>query len=139
MLFMAGCSTTPEGERSSEIYSDSTESEFRAIELKDLERVNERPEFRPGAKPIASVSVPKKTLPKAHTPLRLSSKNNERLQEINQNLAIFCMKKRNSNAFKSEEKCQEFTRNALKRCQKSTSEINANLLNCIKSELKKRP
>lgn len=139
VLFMAGCSTTPEGERSSEIYSDSTESEFRAIELKDLERVNERSEFKPASKPIANAPVPKKSITKSRPATRLNSKNTERLQEINQNLAIFCMKKKNSNSFGSEDKCHQFTQNALKKCEHKNSAVNAGLLNCIKSELKKRP
>lgn len=139
IIFMTGCSTTPEGERSSEIYSDSTESEFRAIELKDLERVNQRSEFKPASKPIAVAPVPKKTISKARVATHLNSKNTERLQEINQNLAIFCMKKKNSNAFGTEDKCHQFTQNALKKCEKNNSAVNAGLLACIKSELKKRP
>lgn len=71
-------------------------------------------------------------------PTQLSAKNEERLQEINQNLAFFCMKHRQDSAFKNEEGCLAFTKKVLKSCEKKHQIINTVMVNCIKERLKKK-
>lgn len=63
----------------------------------------------------------------------------ERLIEINQNLAFFCMKHRKDPAFGGdEEKCMKFVNKTMNNCQKKHKIVNSKLLNCIQTKLKKR-
>ena len=67
-----------------------------------------------------------------------SAKTDERLIEINQNLAFYCMKHRNNPAYGGDEaKCMEFVNTVMKNCQKQHRIVNSKLLNCIQKKLKK--
>ena len=68
-----------------------------------------------------------------------SSKADERMIEINQNLAYYCMKQRKNSTFGGDEsKCMKFVNKSMKQCQKIHHIVNSHLLNCIQSKLKSR-
>lgn len=68
-----------------------------------------------------------------------SKKTDERLIEINQNLAFYCMKHRKNPAYGGDEaKCLKFVEKVQKNCQAKNPQVNSKLLNCIRSGLKKR-
>lgn len=68
-----------------------------------------------------------------------SSKADERLIEINQNLAFYCMKHRKNPAYGGDEaKCMKFVNKVMANCQKQHRIVNSKLLNCIQTKLKKR-
>jgi len=133
--------TQPVREKS---YSASTEKEFAAIEKGDVKQsIPPAYDIRESKK---TVQVPKakksesQTKPVEQTKMApedsISGRAQERLQEINQNLAFYCMKHRGS--FSSEEKCLQFTKKILKSCEKKHKLINTVMVNCIKDQLKKR-
>lgn len=68
-----------------------------------------------------------------------SSKADERLIEINQNLAFYCMKHRKDPVYGGDEaKCMKFVNKVMSNCQKQHRIVNSKLLNCIQTKLKKR-
>lgn len=68
-----------------------------------------------------------------------SSKADERLIEINQNLAFYCMKHRKDPVYGGDEaKCMKFVNKVMSDCQKQHRIVNSKLLNCIQTKLKKR-
>ena len=74
---------------------------------------------------------------KKPTPSNANSKADERLIEINQNLAFFCMKHRKNPAFGADEaKCMSFVNKTMSACQKVHKIVNSKLLNCIQTKLK---
>jgi len=131
------------------IYSASTQREFETIEKGDIQKKS-----IPNAHEIHhQQSLPSRPLPQKEAKINppapiespklspdgpLTIRNQERLQEINQNLAFFCMKHRNERAFSSEEQCLRFTKRVLKACEKKHKLINTVMVNCIKDRLKKR-
>lgn len=139
LLLATACSSTPQDENGSpKVYSSSTQREFEAIEKNDL---NIAPTYRSSSKTPKSSNEappPKIPSPKIVPSQHLSAKNEERLQEINQQLAFFCMKHRKDPAFSNEEKCLQFTKKALEACEKKHQIINSVMLNCVKERLKKR-
>lgn len=152
LLFsLVSCSHEEKAPVQEHAYSESTQREFEAIEKSDSTKSSRVPPAHdlhhlPGAqvqrktpelKTPAPVQPPVEQ-PKLTTESALSSRNQERLQEINQNLAFFCMKHRNDRAFSSEEQCLKFTKNVLKTCEKKHKLINTVMVNCIKDHLKKR-
>ena len=67
-----------------------------------------------------------------------TSKADERLIEINQNLAFYCMKHRKNPAYGGdEEKCMKHVNAVMSSCQKQHRIVNSKLLNCIQKKLKK--
>ena len=61
----------------------------------------------------------------------------EILIEVEQNLAIFCMRHRKHSKFKDESDCVLFTQEKLKECQDKHIETdNARLIGCVKSRLR---
>lgn len=148
MLLAVSCSTeTPE--RQTKTYSPSTEREFEAIEKRDTHaaptyqnkspsKLNPRP--NPPKEKIAAPAEIAKPAPSTEIAPndKLSAKNQERLQEINQNLAFFCMKHRKDPAFQDEDKCLSFTKKVLLSCEKKHQIINTVMVNCIKDRLKKK-
>ena len=152
LQFIVSCSSEQTEEKKSTEYSHSTEKEFEAIEK------GEAPKSKKTTTPSAPqkqsrifhektsapvILVPVKEVPKKDNPElvsneQLSSKNQERLQEINQNLAFYCMKHRKDAAFSSEENCLNFTKRVLNDCEKKHKLINTVMVNCIKERLKKR-
>jgi hypothetical protein len=143
-IFIVSCSSEPINEHRPKQYSDSTQRQFEAIEKNDYQ-IN--PPSVPQPKPLPKVVSPSKEVtpekPKevildSFELSQLSAKNQERLQEINQNLAFYCMKHRKDRIFKDEEECLAFTKNVLKSCEKKHRLINTVMVNCIKEKLKKR-
>jgi hypothetical protein len=68
-----------------------------------------------------------------------TSKADERLIEINQNLAFYCMKHRKDRVYGGdEEKCMKYVNQVMSNCQKQHRIVNSKLLNCIQLKLKKR-
>lgn len=135
------------------VYSISTENEFELIEKNDFShktytRSNPKPMTLKESPRVTPVEVQLETQketpaqnlsnPTIQASSKLSAKNQERLQEINQNLAFYCMKHRNDPAYKNEEKCLKFTEKVLNSCQKEHRIVNAVMLSCIKGRLKNR-
>lgn len=87
-----------------------------------------------------NITAQKREKPKPHLPVKSkNAKVDERLIEINQNLAFYCMKHRKDSAFKDDEsKCMTFVNQSMEECQKIHHSINSKLLNCIQAKLKKR-
>ena len=153
-IFLAGCSSEPKNEESQKTFSEKTQKEFESIEKTDLRISPPRQTLnKPAAKPPAQIKEVIKE--KSKEPLKessatlipnsestdrsqLSAKNQERLQEINQNLSFFCMKHRKDKTFKDEDHCLAFTKKVLKKCEKKHKLINTIMVNCIKERLKKR-
>lgn len=157
LLWLVSCSSTEQKslEPTKKVYSRSTEKEFEDIEKYDFgNKTNYRPATTgksrnaPGMAPLKNhpKEVITETPPEKYgsgnaelqAPTQLSAKNEERLQEINQNLAFFCMKHRQDPAFKNEENCLAFTKKVLKSCEKKHQIINTVMVNCIKERLKKK-
>lgn len=141
-LLVSACSSEPEISVPAKVYSSSTEREFELIEKNDL-RVS--PPFQSTTQPIKKKPVAlvkkeptKQVISESETLSQLSSKNQERMLEINQNLAFFCMKHRKDGKFTSEEHCLAFTKKVLNACEKKHKLINTVMANCIKDNLKKR-
>jgi PBP1b-binding outer membrane lipoprotein LpoB len=148
-LIVASCSSETKVEEGPKKYSSETQREFEAIENNDL-RVN--PPYRSTIKSpprqavvikeSSHVKIKEKEIDTVLAPSidssQLSTKNQERLQEINQNLAFFCMKHRKDGTFKNEEQCASFTKKVLAACEKKHKLINTIMVNCIKERLKKR-
>ncbi|MDD4974235.1 MAG: hypothetical protein PHY93_07770 [Bacteriovorax sp.] len=154
IAFLAmSCSSEPKTQPVQKTYSSDTQKEFEAIEKNDL-RTN--PPYRSTIKPTPRPPVVIKETPREkqkevvkETPItpipseatdvsKLSAKNQERLQEINQNLAFFCMKHRKDKIFQDEEHCLAYTKKVLAACEKKHKLINTVMVNCIKDQLKKR-
>lgn len=151
-ILIAGCSSEPTAAPTQKTYSAKTQKEFEVIEKNDLPHRNAsngkptpRPPFTPKEVPHERAKGP---LKEALAPVVLSSesndirqlnaKNQERLQEINQNLAFFCMKHRKDGVFKDEENCLAYTKKVLSACERKHKLINTVMVNCIKDRLKKR-
>jgi hypothetical protein len=144
LLLLVSCASESHIEEK-KVYSESTQREFEAIEVKDTS-IKRRLEV--ASPPIVATPELQPTYPKISAPIRenvefvpqgkLSAKNQERLQEINQNLAYFCMKHRNDSSFSSEEQCSQFTKAVLFECEKQHQIINTVMVNCIKTRLKKK-
>ncbi|MGZ3807682.1 MAG: hypothetical protein ACXVCE_06315 [Bacteriovorax sp.] len=159
LILIAGCSTestnTAQKKQTTKIYSASTQREFEEIEKTDVLHPSAAKQNRPAQKTTISPKemnremskeLPKKmpkeieapTSPELVAMSKLSTKNQERLQEINQNLAFYCMKHRKDPSFLSEEKCLAFTQKVLDSCEKKHKLIYTVMVNCIKQRLKKR-
>jgi PBP1b-binding outer membrane lipoprotein LpoB len=152
-FLVVSCSSEPKTQPEQKAYSSDTQKEFEAIEKNDL-RTN--PPYRSTIKQAPRPPVVIKETPREkqkevikETPgtsptteaadvSQLSAKNQERLQEINQNLAFFCMKHRKDKIFQDEEHCLAYTKKILKACEKKHKLINTVMVNCIKDQLKKR-
>lgn len=111
-------------------YSASTQREFAEIEKGDLK--NSIPPAHEIHRPVEKRLTP----PTPVAPSQVSGPSSERLQEINQQLAYYCMKHRK--AFGTEENCQRFTQKIVNECKSRSKSINAAVVHCIKDRLKKR-
>lgn len=150
ILLLSACSTSSDNkaEPLDKIYSSETESDFREIEQSDLPgntiyRSNQNNTPQKSKKIAARKLIMTNANEKIATPQLSSNKKlgknaQERLQEINQNLAFFCMKHRKDSRFQSEEKCQRFTKSVLEKCEKKHQIINTVMVKCVKEKLKKR-
>lgn len=78
-------------------------------------------------------------IPKSQPKTKKSAQMDERLIEINQNLAFYCMKHRKDPRFgDSEERCMSFVNKSLEDCQKVHKTPDKKLLSCIQTKLKRR-
>jgi hypothetical protein len=153
LIVLAGCSTT-ENDTTEKTYSEDTNRAFLEIERGGSYYAKKRE--RSIAPPQVRVVTQKKTLPKKSIRdiqkepsestepeiqiATLTGPNQERLAEINQNLAFYCMKHRKSKAFGGDEKkCMNFVNETLNNCQKSNKKADAKLLLCLNKKLKRRP
>ncbi|MBP9680892.1 MAG: hypothetical protein KBD76_05770 [Bacteriovorax sp.] len=131
LLIVASCATESpidhKDENSTQAYSASTQKEFE-----DIEKAEALTPSRISPLPIVQEST-------ALVPVeKLSTKGQERLLEINQNLAYYCMKHRKDPAFSHEEQCLHFTQMVLAECKKQHQTLNVQMLTCIKSRLTKK-
>jgi hypothetical protein len=95
--------------------------------------INEKINYQADEKPSELSNLPQMMKEKS------SNKADERLIEINQNLAYYCMKHRKDPTFGGDElKCTNFVKKSMKQCQKNHHIVNSQLLNCIQAKLKKR-
>ncbi len=70
---------------------------------------------------------------------RNTTKMDERLIEINQNLAFYCMKHRKDPRYGGDEaKCMSFVNKTMTECQKVHRIVNSKLLNCIQTKLRRQ-
>jgi sugar-specific transcriptional regulator TrmB len=149
-IITVSCSSEPKTKPVEKTYSSTTQKEFETIEKNDL-RTN--PPYRTTVKPTPRPSVVIKeavhekqkevvketpAISETTNVTQLNAKNQERLQEINQNLAFFCMKHRKDKDFQDEDHCLAFTKKVLTACEKKHKLINTVMVNCIKDRLKKR-
>ena len=152
-ILVIRCSSEQKIPPQPETYSPNSEKEFEDIEDSDLDEnppmapiLKAAPRHSAGTKEPshekpkeAAKETSKETIKTSPVSLnQLSVKNQERLQEINQNLAFFCMKHRNEELFKNEEHCLAFTKKVLAECEKKHKLLNTVMVNCIKDRLKKR-
>jgi hypothetical protein len=151
LFVIVNCSNEPTQPVIPKVYSTTTQKEFEEIEKTDLRT---SPPHRstlaptPPRAPVVLKENPRakladtqliNDLPKSEISdtSQLSTKNKERLQEINQNLAFYCMKHRKDSRFRDEENCLAFTKKVLVTCEKKHKLINTIMVNCIKDHLKK--
>lgn len=67
-----------------------------------------------------------------------NTRTDERLIEINQNLAFFCMKHRKNPVYGGDEaRCMKYVNFVMEDCQKKHRIVNSKLLSCIQKKLKK--
>lgn len=116
-----------------EAYSNSTIDEFQKIESSN---------YLSGKKTTPNESIDKKS----STPLSkqknisISIKtdlpgNEERIAELNQNLAIYCMKKSRVRNFKNEKHCLDFVQESLNKCEENQNKATHGLISCVKKKL----
>jgi len=89
--------------------------------------------------PDKTIVKPKLVTPKSFELLpsnKLNKNTQEQLQEINQNLALYCIKHRSDSKFNSEENCFNFTKIIFNKCELKYKKINTALVNCIKKSTK---
>lgn len=150
LFVLASCSTAESEREEEELrqknYSDETN---RAFEM--IERGYSRPPVKkasPYNPPQVEQTVtekytppPKTTAPRSPVaPARSAralpeKKFSEKLVELNQNLAFYCMKHRKDPVFKNDEKkCMDHVNGILQQCQKQHS-THSKLLKCVKKKL----
>jgi hypothetical protein len=165
LILLAGCSSTKEESAEEKYYSEDTNRAFLEIERggtysKKRERSAPPPQlsYKPVKKaPPKKVTPPVERMTETKNEVResapqeeageneiqidrLMGTNQERLVEINQNLAFYCMKHRKSRAFGGDEKkCLSYVNKTLTNCQKTHKKADSKLLVCLNKTLKKKP
>ena len=112
--------------------------EARVVPQKEEEifTIDEKINYEEKSTPSPIPQAPQK---KAQPKIMQPKITDERLIEINQNLAFYCMKHRKNPAYGGDEaKCLKFVEKVQKNCQASHPVVNSKLLNCIRAGLKKR-
>ena len=146
LILFSACSSNEEKTKTKK-YSDDTNRAFEMIERGGSYYLKKAP--------VQSVPVPQISAPQASSipekrrkvqPLispvesvkKSSPKTDERLIEINQNLAFYCMKHRKDPRYGGDEaRCMTFVNKTMSDCQKLHTNVNSKLLNCIQTKLKK--
>lgn len=152
LFFAWGCSSTREEKvvPTPKTYSAETEKTFEEIEREQVietyrrlrwenwqEREQERESqiTRPRARKIIPKPAPAPAAPKKAA--RKQSGNPEEIQvEIEQNMAIFCMKMSGNARFSDESDCSAFTQNVLFECSSKFDEADRAKVGCVKAALK---
>lgn len=123
LFIISACATQESNKITNEkYYSDSTEREFNRIE-KGL------PEVTPPVSPVAS-PIKNNFSIETHR-----DGSDDRLNELNQNLNIYCMKSSRKKRFRNEKACHEFVQKSLRSCEKNHRIVNRSLINCVKNKL----
>jgi PBP1b-binding outer membrane lipoprotein LpoB len=107
-------------------YSKSTLNQFEQIEKSDFKARDQ------------STKGPESTRSVSNNTFEITSPSgnvSDKLNELNQNLAYFCMKQRKNSRFKKEDDCKNFVKKMLDHCQKKYSKVNSSLIKCVKSGL----
>lgn len=159
ILSFIGCAHN-ENETTSKIYSDDTNRAFEMIERSGPYYLKNPPAYNPPPKIEVHEKIvedkkrgnqknlqPKRIKKKAATEILnpvlkntlSTSKSDERLIEINQNLAFYCMKHRKDRAYGGDEaKCMKHVEIVMNNCQKLHQIVNSKLLNCIQKKFKNK-
>ena len=61
--------------------------------------------------------------------------DDDKIIELNQNLAFYCMKSTRKSHFKNEEECLNHVQATLDKCEKSHQTVNKSMVNCVKNSL----
>lgn len=146
LLIIGGCASEQKEETSEKVYSDETNRTFEMIE-----RGYNAPPLRKAPTQMAAPQVtapthyekpePRKkkiTSPSATAaaPSKSSNKMPEKLIELNQNLAFYCMKHRKNPTFNNDEKkCMDYVGKILDNCQEISAQVHSKLLACVKKKL----
>lgn len=107
--------------------SQQTENEHGHIKNPQNENILHNNDFTP-KRPI-------KTVDNQFTIETNKDGNDERINELNQNLTYYCMKGTRRLRFKSEIECQNFVKSTLLHCEKNHRIVNRALIDCVKSNL----
>lgn len=152
LLFLGGCASHEEKSAPvKKTYSAETERTFEEIEREQVletyrrmrqenweerqaerEREQERRQYRR----IRPKPAPARPAP---TPRRASKRSGdpEAIQvEIEQNMALFCMKMSGNRRFENDNDCQAFTQNILFECSSKHDEDDKGRVACVKGSLK---
>jgi PBP1b-binding outer membrane lipoprotein LpoB len=142
LVLLSGCASEEKQPAKNPQYSSTTQKEFEKIEKGEVQKASLPPahdiQRQQNKKTTKDTPKEKKEAVELSPETELSSKGQERLQEINQNLAFYCMKHRTDGAFSNEDQCTKFTKKILIECEKKHKLINTVMVNCIKDRLKKR-
>lgn len=155
LLFLGACATE-EKQEEPKTYSPDTNRAFEMIERGGSYYLKQAPKTQ--APPQVEAPAPKRVVKKvepeikedividdqinyqekaAPTP-KVAAKVDERLIEINQHLAFYCMKHRSDATFGGDESaCLRHVNKVQKDCQKKHRIVNSKLLSCIKTGLKR--
>lgn len=155
LLFAAACANNEEKPKA-KTYSNETNRAFEMIERggsyylkKPPTQEVKTPQIAPAPaplvtrkkkivnQPLAPVApeAPITPTPQPSKPVKVD----ERLVEINQNLAFYCMKHRKDSVYGGDEaKCMSFVNKTMKSCQEQHQGVNAQLLKCIQTRLKNK-
>ena len=140
LMIISGCASEQKEEAAEKVYSDETNRAFEMIErgynappLRTAPTQMQPPQVvhkKKIAPPKATASAPS-IKQKAVTP-----KMSEKLIELNQNLAFYCMKHRKNPTFNNDEKkCMDYVGKILDNCQETSAQVHSKLLACVKKKL----
>lgn len=146
-FLLGSCSTDEKNiEEEKKVYSAETN---RAFEM--IERGYNAPPLKKAPVSIAPPQVQRKVVetPRRETvyekekvdtpsvkPVESKKRQSDKIIELNQNLAFYCMKHRKDPVFKNDEKkCMDHVERILDNCEKSSSGNDSKTLSCVKSRL----
>lgn len=144
MLFY-GCSTSEtEQNETQKTYSEETNRAFEMIERgypkwEEQKKEAPRPVAPQYVQPHKERTIPlKKSLPNGPS-VTSAPKMSDKLVELNQNLAFYCMKHRKDAVFKNDEKkCMDYVGRMLNQCQNQFPKSHSRLLACVKKKLNQK-
>lgn len=157
LLVFVSC-TSNEKAATPKTYSEDTNRAFEMIERGGSYYLKKAPTYTAPPQIETPVKIERKKIPVAQvqpareeividenisepTPIirntKPAPKVDERLIEINQNLAFYCMKNRKNPAYGGDEaKCMKHVDKVMNDCKKQHSTVNSKLLNCIQKKFK---